>query len=139
MLRFKEGFEDTEIHIPGKRLIINRYNLNDPQVQSLLKKFPRYAHNFEEVKDEGTGKLSVQSSSLIEEEPETSTGSMSIVGEEPIVDDVQSSSLIEEEPETSTGSMSIVGEEPIVDKPVTKQTSKKSSSSKVKGQGKNKR
>ena len=110
MLRFKEGFEDTEIHIPGKRLIINRYNLNDPQVQSLLKKFPRYAHNFEEVKDEGTGKLSVQSSSLIEEEPET-----------------------------STGSMSIVGEEPIVDKPVTKQTSKKSSSSKVKGQGKNKR
>jgi hypothetical protein len=109
MLRFKKGFEDTEIHIPGKRLIINRYNLNDPQVQSVLKKFPRYAHNFEEVKNEETGIMSVQSSSFIEEEPETSTGTTSIV------------------------------EEQVVLSPEKPAKNQKSSSSKAKGQGENKK
>lgn len=64
-LRFKKGYEDTEIHIPGKRLIINRYNLNDAHVQEVLKKFPRFAHNFEPVPEGAPGEI--QESSLIEE------------------------------------------------------------------------
>jgi hypothetical protein len=64
-LRFKKGYEDTEIHIPGKRLVINRYNLNDEYVQKILAKFPQFAHNYEPVPEGAPGEI--QESSLVEE------------------------------------------------------------------------
>lgn len=62
MLRFKKEYEDVEIHIPHKRMIINKYNISDPEVQKVLVKFPKYAHNFEQV-DSG-----VEEKSMLEED-----------------------------------------------------------------------
>lgn len=63
-IKFKKEFEDVEIHIPQKRLIINKYNIGEEYVQKILKSYPKYAHNFEVVKDDQGGE-SVQQSTLL--------------------------------------------------------------------------
>src|SRR5688500_10361669 len=63
MLKFKKEYEDTEISIPSKRLVINRFNIHEEHIQKIIKKNPRYAHNFEPA--EGGG---VQEGSLLEGE-----------------------------------------------------------------------
>lgn len=63
-IKFKKEYEDVEIHIPQKRLVINKYNIGDEYVQKVLKLFPKYAHNFEVVKDADGGE-SLQESTML--------------------------------------------------------------------------
>lgn len=67
MIRFKKEYEDAVIEIPSKRMKITKFNISDPHVQDVLKKFPKYAHNFEEVKD-SEGNTSLQETSMMEGE-----------------------------------------------------------------------
>jgi hypothetical protein len=66
MYRFKKEYEDAEIHIPHLRLVINKYNINDETVRMILKKYPKYGHNFEEV--QGDEHL-ISENELVEEIP----------------------------------------------------------------------
>jgi hypothetical protein len=66
MYRFKKEYEDAEIHIPHLRLVINKYNINDETVRMILKKYPKYGHNFEEV--QGNEHL-ISENELVEEIP----------------------------------------------------------------------
>jgi hypothetical protein len=64
-LRFKKEYEDAIISIPSRRLHITKYNIDQDEVQAVLLKYPKYAHNFEVVKDE-EGNSSVQVGTMLE-------------------------------------------------------------------------
>lgn len=83
-LRFKKEYEDAVISIPGKRLTITKYNIESDEVQAVIKKFPKYAHNFEVVEDED-GNKTLQPSSMLE-------------GGEGEVDLLQDAPVVEEKP-----------------------------------------
>jgi hypothetical protein len=75
MYRFKKEFEDAEIHIPHLRLVINKYNINDETARMILKKYPKYAHNLEDVPDDYKGSEHlVTENELVEEIPENELG-----------------------------------------------------------------
>lgn len=47
--RFKQEFRDAQIAIPGIKVLITRFNLTDDFAEMILKKYPRFSHNIEEV------------------------------------------------------------------------------------------
>jgi hypothetical protein len=55
MWRFKKDFEDAEIVISGMNLVITSKNLTDARAEMIVKKFPQFAHNLENVNPEFKG------------------------------------------------------------------------------------
>jgi hypothetical protein len=64
-LRFKKQYEDAVISIPSRRLHITKYNIDQDEVQAVLLKYPKYAHNFELAIDED-GNKTVQTGTMLE-------------------------------------------------------------------------
>jgi hypothetical protein len=55
MWRFKNEFKDAQIVIAAHGIVITSKNLTDERAEMIVKKFPQYAHNLEQVADGGDG------------------------------------------------------------------------------------
>ena len=52
MYRFKKEYEDAQIVISGMNLVITKTNLTQERAEMIVKKFPQFAHNLENVNPE---------------------------------------------------------------------------------------